>query len=345
MTSDRLALGWKIPDLGLARLVISPTASEVNGIVESGHKDAIHVMAGARLLPLGSQALKRCEALNRRVGILTEAPDPRGMAGCGRWVKYTLERFTKGARYDFVLPMGEMGVRWFRSNGYPAVAVFPFVYVTEAGDAGVTNTSSDLISLLYVGQFIQRKGLDILVRAFASVATEGANLQFLGDGPDKASVQNLAQQLGVDKRVVWLSKSEAPGVRLQMQKADVTLLPSRHDGWGAVVNESLMVGTPVICSTACGAAELIREQWLGSVFASGSVPELAKALRHWIELGPRKQKERDRIRAWSTSIQGPEVANYFVALMEHVYTKAKRPAPPWRVVEDLTRAADETTRP
>ena len=43
-----------------------------------------------------------------------------------------------------------------------------------------------------------------------------------------------------------------------MAAADVLVLPSRFDGWGAVVNEALMVGTPVICSDRCGASDVIE---------------------------------------------------------------------------------------
>jgi glycosyltransferase involved in cell wall biosynthesis len=114
-----------------------------------------------------------------------------------------------------------------------------------------------------------------------------------------------------------------------MERADVLLLPSHKDGWGAVVNESLMAGTPVICSTACGAAELVRQPWLGTVFRAGSVEDLAKALKHWIDLGTRSPIERERIRNWTTRISGQAVASYFVSIMEHVYQAANRPTAPW----------------
>jgi len=118
---------------------------------------------------------------------------------------------------------------------------------------------------------------------------------------------------------------------MEMEKADVTLLPSRHDGWGAVVNESLMAGTPVICSTACGAAELVRQPWLGTVFHVGRVDDLTKALKDWIEPGPRSPTERERIRSWATCISGQAVAKYFAAIMDHTYSNSALPVAPWRL--------------
>ena len=41
-------------------------------------------------------------------------------------------------------------------------------------------------------------------------------------------------------------------------QADNLVLPSSHDGWGAVTTEALMVGTPVICSDTCGSSLIVK---------------------------------------------------------------------------------------
>jgi glycosyltransferase involved in cell wall biosynthesis len=183
---------------------------------------------------------------------------------------------------------------------------------------------------LYAGRFLALKGLDILLRAFAAVPSKDAQLHLLGDGPEKQRLERLVRDLGIQNRVAWLAKRDPAGVQLEMEKVDVTLLPSRKDGWGAVVNESLMAGTPVICSSACGAAELIRQPWLGTVFRAGRADDLAKALKHWIDLGPRSPAERERIRNWASCISGQAVAKYFAAIMDHIYSNSARPVAPWR---------------
>jgi glycosyltransferase involved in cell wall biosynthesis len=331
MTADRLALGWDVPDIGRAHVVIGPGAVETKRLIESSPKDAIHVMAGARWTQLGNQALRQCLASKRRIGIMSEAPDPRGALGYGRWAKYTIERYTRGSHYDFVLAMGEMGVRWFHRCGYPDRTVFPFAYVTEPAPLSRANVPAGAPVLLYAGRFIALKGLDLLLRAFAAVPSQQTQLRLLGEGPEKQRLQDYAQALGIQSRILWLPKRDAAGVQMEMEKADVTLLPSRKDGWGAVVNESLMAGTPVICSSACGAAELVRQPWLGTVFRAGCADDLTKALNHWINLGPRSPAERERIRKWATCIGGQAVARYFVSIMEHVYSNSARPVAPWRL--------------
>lgn len=330
MTADREALGWIVPDLGCAEVFINPDLKTIQDLISRGGNDGIHIIAGARWTPLGDEALRQCRKLGRRLGVLTEAPDPRGLAGPLRWGKYTAERLVHGWHYDFVLAMGAMGVRWFRQCGYPTSKLFPFAYVTEMPSPLIAPVSVDGFAILYVGQFISRKGLDILLRAFAAEGSLGVQLRLLGDGPEVSALQGLAIQLGIADRVIWLPKQNAAGVQREMAKADVTVLPSRHDGWGAVVNESLQSGTPVLCSTACGASELIRHPWLGTVFRTGSVSELTKGLHFWIERGPCSHEERVRIRDWAYCISGKSTAQYFVGIMNHIYAGAPRPIAPWR---------------
>ena len=71
MTSDRLKLGWKVPDLGRAHVVVNPSEVETKHLIEGGPKDAIHIMAGARWTALGRQALRQCLASKRRIGIIS----------------------------------------------------------------------------------------------------------------------------------------------------------------------------------------------------------------------------------------------------------------------------------
>ena len=200
-----------------------------------------------------------------------------------------------------------------------------------SGQWSVVSQQSTPPAFLFVGRLVSLKGVDVLLRAFASLQLPDARLQLVGDGPEEASLHSLADQIGIAESVEWLGSKRSTEIPGLMTKAEVVVLPSRKDGWGAVVNESLMAGTPVICSTACGAAELIRQPWLGTVFPAGDVQALAAALRHWCAQVPRTMAERQRIRLWSQCIGGECVADYFTAIMSHVYYRAPRPLAPWRL--------------
>ena len=331
MSKDRCELGWNAPSLGPAHVIIGPDQARVTQIVTSSEPDAIHFIAGARGTILGRQAAFACRAAKRRMGMITEAPDMRGVRGLLRWCKYLSERLTLGLRFDFILAMGEKGQRWFRLFGYPSDRIFPFAYVTEKSDHGIHKEDmGSTVRILYGGQMITRKGVDVLLRALADIKM--CELSLIGNGPENEALHLLADQLGMAHRICWLGQIPATQIPARMATADFFVLPSREDGWGAVVNESLMSGTPVICSNACGAAELIRHPWLGTVFRSGDVLDLTKALRGWASKGKRQTEERDQIREWAQCIEAPAVAGYIEAIMKHIYDGGPRPEAPWRKI-------------
>jgi glycosyltransferase involved in cell wall biosynthesis len=329
MSIDRLRLGWSPPSLGRAKVVVNPSSAQVNEIVGDSTPETVHFIAGARGTPLGVQASTSCRRHRRRTGIITEAPDMRGVKGVARWVKYVTECQHYRGQFDFLLGMGEKGVQWFRRFGYSHDRLYPFAYVTESDVSVSTFTDrGDVVKILYAGQLIHRKGIDVLLRALALVSR--CELALIGNGPELSRLKTLTKQLGLCHRVSWIGQIPAEDVSVMMMNSDLFVLSSREDGWGAVVNESLMVGTPVICSDACGAAELIRQEWLGNVFRSGCVKDLAAMLKMWVERLESETKDRDRIRAWSKCIEGASVAAYLEGILAHVYCAGSRPVAPWR---------------
>ena len=86
--------------------------------------------------------------------------------------------------------------------------------------------------------------------------------------------------------VVWLLVALigswfAPAKSLAVPPAgDVFVLPSRHDGWGVVVNQALGAGLPLLCSDAVGAAhDLIESEVNGLIFPAGNAAALLACLR------------------------------------------------------------------
>jgi len=328
MSETRHQMGWNVPSLGKAQIVLGPDEKEVFRIVNSSTPDSIHFIAGARGIPLGKQVAQACRKSPRRMGIITESPDPRGFRGFLRRVKYTAERVFMGRHFDFILAMGQKGFNWFKLCGYKDSFIFPFAYVTDRLGNASKNETGTTFRFVFVGQLIPRKGVDFLLHALAQIPD--CELVVIGDGVDRESLQKLALESGIGKRVIWLGKMDLEHIQNQVFIADILVLPSREDGWGAVVNESLMVGTPVICSNACGAAELIRHSWLGTVFPSGNIATLAEAMTQWCAQGKILPEQRQRIQNWAQCIEAPSIAKYVEEVTAHVYEQHPRPQVPWR---------------
>ncbi len=83
-------------------------------------------------------------------------------------------------------------------------------------------------------------------------------------------------------------------VRSLMINYDILILPSRHDGWGAVVNEAIQNGLFVIASDTCGAKDLIHDELRGTIFKRNQTFDLYqsidKAVRNIEKIRDRKQE-------------------------------------------------------
>ncbi|MBI5397016.1 MAG: glycosyltransferase [Verrucomicrobia bacterium] len=117
--------------------------------------------------------------------------------------------------------------------------------------------SSDDVGVLYVGSFIERKGLDALLCAFAAAVKSAPALKLglIGSGDQEAALKQLAQELGVADAVTWQPYRQQPELWDFYGAADVFVLPSRLDTFGVVVTEAMAAGLPVLCSKHAGAAQ------------------------------------------------------------------------------------------
>ncbi|MBF2000022.1 MAG: glycosyltransferase family 4 protein [Synechococcales cyanobacterium M58_A2018_015] len=139
-------------------------------------------------------------------------------------------------------------------------------------------------TILCCGQMIPRKGIDLLLQAFARVIQSGllANLLLVGR---EAELPQMMQPLPADvKDHIEFAGFQAPdNLPHFFQRADLFVLPSRYDGWGVVVNQALGAGLPIICSDAVGAAaDLVTPGVNGTIVPAGDVEALVAALLRYV---------------------------------------------------------------
>ena len=109
------------------------------------------------------------------------------------------------------------------------------------------------LRLLFVGQLIWLKGVDMAVEALAESGTD-AVLHFIGSGPFRKGLEKLAKRLGLDGRVTFSPHIPREQVLREIYDHDVFLFPSLHDSGGFAVIESMASGLPVICLDVGGPA-------------------------------------------------------------------------------------------
>lgn len=339
VSERRRKLGWERADFSPASLVMAPSREERLKILAAGRcEDTVHVFSGLHVYPETYWTLRRAAATCARVGIYIEPPaENRPALDLARRALYRFQALRWARRLDFVLATGDTGVKWFRARGFGARKVLHFGYFTELPGVDAPAAPalhSGAAEVLYVGQLVPRKGVDVLLRALAETRAGSWRLNVVGTGPGEEEYRALAGELGIAKRVHWRGMLPNAEVRHLMQAADMLVLPSRHDGWGAVANEALACGTPVVVSDRCGASDLVRDENAGRVVAAGSVPSLAEALDAMIAKGPVDAARRAELREWARRAISPEAAAaYLAAIFAHAAGRADRPTPPWHTGE------------
>ncbi|MEL7067976.1 MAG: glycosyltransferase family 4 protein [Cyanobacteria bacterium J06581_3] len=112
--------------------------------------------------------------------------------------------------------------------------------------------------LLYTGQFIQRKGVDLFLKAAARVQSQGYAFSILivGSGIEKEQLLALSAKLSL-KNITFLPAQPPESMPSVYKSADVLVFPTLEEVWGLVVNEALWSGLPVISSVYAGCASEI----------------------------------------------------------------------------------------
>lgn len=113
-------------------------------------------------------------------------------------------------------------------------------------------------------------------------------------------------------------------------QADCLVLPSRYDGWGAVVSEALMAGTPVICSDRCGAVEVVYASKVGGVFPADNLDALIDMLARQYALGVQTTASRKGLAEWARCLGANAGALYLAQLLDYPSGSGNRLCPPWQ---------------
>jgi glycosyltransferase involved in cell wall biosynthesis len=139
------------------------------------------------------------------------------------------------------------------------------------------------IKFLFIGQLIQRKGIEYLLQAckiLQSWGYETYELIVIGIGSQQEELATYSQQHSLN--VKWIGSVDYSSLGFYFQNADVFVLPSLEDTWGMVVLESMLFGKPVLCSRWAGASEMIVDGANGYLFEPKEPEELAKIMGHLI---------------------------------------------------------------
>lgn len=175
---------------------------------------------------------------------------------------------------DGIIFPGENVCNWYKKNIYANAKTFelPIIHSNESfrnklSEALIQSESNiqkfnliDKTIFLFVGRLVKIKNVDFLLREFANIKLTNEILIIIGDGEESNFLKHLAKELNLNTSCLFMDRLEGAELISWYNIAHCLVLPSYQEPYGAVVNEALLAGCKVLCSTLAGAAELINNK-------------------------------------------------------------------------------------
>ncbi len=121
--------------------------------------------------------------------------------------------------------------------------------------------------ILFVGRLCSAKNLDLWLNVARKVLKKQEDVAFLiaGEGDQRTHLLDLARQLNIDDRVIFLGPVKHEELPQLYAAADLFLLTSFYEGFGRVVLEAMLAGVPVVSTKCTGPEELIQNHVTGLI--------------------------------------------------------------------------------
>jgi glycosyltransferase involved in cell wall biosynthesis len=222
-----------------------------------------------------------------------------------------------GARRNVTVVPHLMGTTVFREAPLPMAAMvwiaerpFPLVYRNTPFEAISESTRDDLAArgirassvrviycgvdwkfytpapqlrapaplFVYLGRLKRYKGVDIVIRAFATLGRPDATLEIAGSGDYRPELEALVRSLDLGDRVRFLGFVSEEQKLALLRRAWALAFASPKEGWGITNLEAAACATPVVASDSPGLRESVRDGETGILVPHGDTAAMGRAM-------------------------------------------------------------------
>ena len=226
-----------------------------------------------------------------RFKLFTITDDNIGQFNARRGIKKLLRWFFVRALDGIIVTNAETANAYKQITPAQAKIVYPIVPILHASSSLLANRERVLSEakawreaylkawrkvLVFVGRLDPEKNVGWLIDRMGDVGKD-IGLVLIGSGTEEDALKNSVAAAHVEN-VRFLGRKEGDDVYRMMAMADVLVLPSVFEPYGAVVGEALLWGTPCLVSDHVGASVLIHEGENGAVFKTGDAADFQAKL-------------------------------------------------------------------
>lgn len=326
ISAHREKLGWIIQEVKGIHIHILDENQNFNDLLENANTDATHICQGLRGNGYIYDLIKKFKNNNKKFWVIMETLDPRGLKGIIRKFLYKGIFFKYRENILGILTIGYSMPAWLESIGLKKNIIYPFSYFLNRSSINTAFDATNKIRFIFVGNFTPGKQPNLIFEAMNRLSEadkKKCEILMLGSGVLENSLKEYVLTTNLD--VTWGGVVNIQEVRKYISESDCLLLPSNHDGWGAVVSESLIEGTPVICSNSCGSAGITKTSKYGGTFDYNDLEEFTKLLKKSIDNGKVKASQRNELKKWANDLTVSFGADYLYSILfnDNIHLKPK----------------------
>jgi glycosyltransferase involved in cell wall biosynthesis len=171
--------------------------------------------------------------------------------------------------------------------------------------------------LLFVGRLIERKGVHLLLQAFARLAGDypAVTLTIAGSGPERSALEQMARKILPPGRVRFTGHLQRTALREAYASAGIFVLPASRDAMPNAVLEAMASGLAIV-TTRTGAAERIDGN--GTVVELPTVGQLRDAIARYLDDADLLARHQRRSQELAHGVSWSAVADYFSTVYREV---------------------------
>lgn len=206
----------------------------------------------------------------------------RFLGQLGRWVLHR----SRSIQVD-----GKMTERSFLAAGFTPdrVALKPVVPTNFDRFLNIVRQPRDPskpVQLLFVGRFCGQKNVPVLIEALRLLkerTKQPFELRLVGEGPDKAALQQLITDAGLGEIAKFTGTATRDEISGVFAGADIFVLSSDYEGYARVLMEAAASALPIVTTAVSGADEAVADGQTGYIVPVGSASAFSEKLGKIVE--------------------------------------------------------------
>lgn len=232
-----------------------------------------------------------------------------------------------------VLVTGQKGVNQLASYGVDKSRLFPFMYshLDEAIPVK-SQTENEHVRFVYVGRFnFCNRGLDNLMYAFDRLTQKNWSLDLVGGyGEDADEIIRWAE---AKENVHYLGAWKADEVIGNLQNYDISVNPTKVDGWRIQINQAILAGIATITTNEAISDELVKAADCGIIVNAFRKKELLRAVSYALDNPDQVCRWKKNAIKFAPRISNEVLADYFIQVIDYIThgeESKERPVCPWQ---------------